>query len=665
MGNCVIRKGVSIFDDIVEYDEITTEETMYELVGDPVVFERYINAMDTLFSRFIDIGVRCWANKGKKGVDLHKIPIKFKMNFDDEVVYTMPFNRLMCNLPFLIPVIKYIDNSILSELLVSDKITSAKHKELQFKIVGILKGNCVEYDNITEIMADVAYNIKRILEKFSHAEMYIYTAENIFLDHYRDSKIIKELNDTYYDSTYQISDIVKENDEKCKLLKEEMIKRGNRFFLNDFVTKVTKPKQLEESFINFSAIPDGRKTVPFIQNGNGFKQGYNDVMTAYVAAISARVPDLMNKEKMGDAGYFNRNLMILTYGTLSDTVHDCHSVNTIKVLIDEVELEMKEGRYYTLDPKHEIYKPLSKNDTHLIGKTAYFRSPCTCNLGEDVCHICYGNKATQIGELKGGFIYTTETMTSRISQNILSAKHLLKVDAEPIILSPSFEKYFTFEYSEVSPIEDKKFDIYIPTSYHDEDLAYGFTFYVTKDLIPIKINNYQNFYIPDIIFDKSKKIDIGDDTYYKISSLKVADEGGILCNVIPINKMVTQQYTKIMKLFESELPKFESVDEAVSVLTHNLHKLIPILSVHGEIMISRLIRRKDNILLKPNYREKNPEYQLLRLQTGLQNSEAITTAYSFEKPKYHTYSAIVDQRKKINRVGPRAFSDYLYMEEVL
>lgn len=72
-----------------------------------------------------------------------------------------------------------------------------------------------------------------------------------------------------------------------------------------------------------------------------------------------------------------------------------------------------------------------------------------------------------------------------------------------------------------------------------------------------------------------------------------------------------------------------------------------------------------NKLLRPNYLRPDVPYQILRLETALQNIESITTAISFEQPKHHLLHSIFDQRNEIKRVGPRSFADYLFGEEVI
>lgn len=53
---------------------------------------------------------------------------------------------------------------------------------------------------------------------------------------------------------------------------------------------------------------------------------------------------------------------------------------------------------------------------------------------------------------------------------------------------------------------------------------------------------------------------------------------------------MTAKYLSIMKPFESEIAKFDKIEDAVVTLMHLLKGTIPILSTHGEIIIGKLVR---------------------------------------------------------------------------
>ncbi|MBO4736376.1 MAG: hypothetical protein J5614_08265 [Paludibacteraceae bacterium] len=660
----------SLFDDLAQIantdGEITNAKQIHELIGDPIIIDRYKGNFDFLFNRLVGISELCWGLIDPDTNDkLQRTPIKIKHSVEDNDttdVHVIPMNRLLFSLSFLRPLMPYIEEINLDDFLLRRFLSQKDRQVYQDMVVRILQQHGVVITDIQAKMARMSLDWKMLLKDFAQADISIFTAENLFLDHYREDETIREINNTEYPSDMQTADIVEENAKRYQVLEGIMTLRGNPFFVANKYVKLLKPKQMEELYINFSQIPDGRNIIPVIMNGNGFRAGYNKLPVFYTGAIASRVPDIMNKDYMGIAGYFNRNLMILSYGTISPTVWDCGSQNPIPIEIDECMLEMMDGRYYYNQKGDGILRVLRKTDKDKLGKKLWFRSPCTCNLNEDCCHICYGQRALKVGDLKGGFVYTTEQMTNPVQQNILSAKHLLKSNAEKIVFSTNFDKYFVMDMSTIIPRDDKKFDIYIREDYTD-NIAEQFTCYIGKDLEPVTISNYASINIPEAILDKCKEVTIDDVSYYKISSYKILEADGQFCMIIPINIMMTQRYMDIMHLFELDITKFEKVEDIVTRLAHMTHNLIPILSTHGEILIGHHLRSIDNKLLRPNWLVPDQKYQIMRLKTVLQNTESFTTALAFEQTKHHLLHTIFDERNAIKRVGVRSFHDYMFGEE--
>ena len=665
--NTLTDVNESRFPDIAQYQEITSPDTIYELLGDVIILKRHQQKeqYEELYERVVDVCVCCWnihVKPDDKDSDvLQHTPIKFKVDIDDTQTYAIPLNRFMMSMAFIRTILPYLDRVNLDDFILHKFMSEKDRVQIQNRIVKLLMGMGHTVQEVQEIMARMSLDIKEQTLVFGHADMQIFSAENLFLDHYMESEVVREINNTEYGPEMQTADIVEENARRYKILEKEMTKRGNPFFVDSKYAKIVKPKQMEELYINFSQIPDGKDIVPVIMNGNGFKAGYHDLEVFYGGAIAAKVPDLMNDRWMGDAGYFGRNLMILTYGTISKTVYDCGSRNLIPITMDETAVRMMNGRYYQRTKNDGILRVLHKDDKRLLGQTLWFRSPCTCNLNEDCCHVCYGTIALQVGELEGGFIYTTELMTSRVSQNILSAKHLLKTDAEKIDFSENFEKWFTLNSSTIYPKDEKKFDIYLREDYH-ETSSESITFYCGKDMEEVTIGHYSDIAIPDEVISKGKKVEIDDIPYIKISSFKVIEAGGELCNITPINVSIIARYMNIMKFFTSNASKLDKVEDAVVELMRLLDGLIPIFSVHGEIIIGHLLRDVENKVKRPNWLHPDEPYQILPLKTALGAAEAATTSLSFERAGNQLLSSIFDIRNEINRVGVRAFSDYQFGE---
>lgn len=666
--NIATDEAETEIEELKGIQEITESEDIIELIGAPLTLNRYQDAAyEYLIKKVVDIAALCWNNKTPQGVKLQHTYIPFKVLESDEEVRTMPLNKFMMNLVFLEPLIPFLDKGInIDDYCINDEFLSEKRR-------GVIHNNTAKtlmefgysFSEVRSISAQVSLHLKELLLIFSHADMQVFTAGNLFLDHYRESEVIRNINNVEYSSDMQTKDIVEENARLYKILEAEMIERGNPFFVLNKYTSIVKAKQMEECYINFSQIPDGKDIVPVIMNGNGFKAGYSTIPVLYAGAIAARVPDIMNDMYMGSTGYFGRNLWILTYGTISNRIWDCGSKHKIPTVIDEMELEMKHGRFYSETKNGIALKILDKKDTHLIGKTLWFRSPCTCNLNEDVCHVCYGTVALKVGNLKGGFLYTTQKMTADVGQKVLSAKHLLKADAKKVEFEGDYEDYFVLDNSTLMVTDEKKFTIRIKED-DLEFMAESLTIYVGNDKKKIVISNYSSIFIPDEIMDAMKDEVIDDVNYKTITSHKVIDiNNGIICNITPINIMMTEKYFNIMRLFENNISKFDDIPSVVRALTELLYKTIALLGVHGEIILSHLIRDADNRLLRPDWKSDDPTYVMLNLKTALKNAESVTTALSFQETRHHLLSTLFDKRNAIQRVGPSSFSDYLFGCETL
>lgn len=653
-------------EDIRKFNEITDPRDIHKLLGDIIILNRYVNDFDYLFTRVVDVAGLCWGNRNEKGEKLQYTMIRFKTDQDNPKTYELPLKRFMMTLTFLRPVIRELDEIDIEPLLVDETLTKKVRNKKTSKLVAMLRDLLIDHKEIIRRVARMSMDWKELSLIFSKADMLIFDADNLILNHYREDKRFREINDTFHPYTMQTTEIVETNKRLCEELKDIMSKRDNPFFQANRYTPILKNKQLEELYINGGQTNDGVNVNPIIQNGSGTNEAYNTPEAFYAKAIGARVPDIMNGDHMGEAGYFARNMWILTYGTISKKVYDCGSQNLVPYKIDEVMLDMLDGRYYAETKHSQSFRVFHKSDRDKIGQTLYFRSPCTCNLNEDVCHICYGTKALRVGKLPGGFVYTTELVTKDVSQKILSAKHLLQTNSEPIEFSPSFDKYFIMDASMIIPKDDKRFDIYIPEDY-DDNISEELVVYIGKDREPVSIRKYANIVIPDKILEKAKDVIIDDVTYHKISSWTViGEENSVFCYITPINIMMTQKYMDIKQLFESECRKFSNVGDLVTKLVHLVYECgLNVMATHCEIMVSHLLRDVDDAMKRPDFTIPDVPYQILVLKMALTKTESFAAALAFENTSHNLNDKVFDDRNKRHRVGPASFIDFLFGYETI
>ncbi len=648
----------SEFDDLRCIDEITDKEQLLEFIGVPVILNRHKHDFETFMRRVVDIAGMCWSNPDGEGDVLEHTRIDFKADVDDPVTYSLPLNAFMFFLVFINPIINYVNDIELEDFIFEPPLIEKETKMLINKVRHVLQQFGHPMPEIYETTArNILLYMSELNRIFGQACIQIFTTENLFLDHYRESALIRDINNTHYPKNMQTAEIIEENSRRYGLLREEMIKRKNPLFIDDTYTKILKPKQVEELYIHLGLTPDGRNIVNIVMDGNGFNDGYKDPEAIYAAAIMARVPDLLNTEYMGVVGYFARNLWILTYGTISPKVTDCGSKNPIPIVVDEAALKMFDGRYYFTEKHGDRISMLHNTDKHLIGKQLWFRSPCTCNLNNDVCHVCYGNAALRVKDFNGGFICTTQFMTGPINQNVLSAKHILKANTELIVFTQNLEEYFDIDSGQLTVKEDvKKFDIFIREDYMD-DITEKFEMFIGKNMEPITITNYANINISKNAISKAKLVTIDDVNYYRVNSSKVDDD---LCTLTPINKMMTEKYLKMMHLLDNNIVKYDNVSDVVTELYHLMEGTIPLLSTHGEIIIACLLRNRDNVMKRPNWLNYDEPYQMVRVKTALSNTDSFTEAVASEQTNHHLRHAVFDKRNQINKIGARSFIDFLF-----
>jgi hypothetical protein len=648
----------SEFDDLRCIDEITDKEQLLEFIGVPVILNRHKHDFETFMRRVVDIAGMCWSNPDGEGDVLEHTRIDFKADVDDDVTYSLPLNAFMFFLVFINPIINYVNDIELEDFIFEPPLVEKETKMLINKVRHVLQQFGHPMPEIYETTArNILLYMSELNRIFGQACIQIFTTENLFLDHYRESALIRDINNTHYPKNMQTAEIIEENSRRYGLLREEMIKRNNPLFIDDTYTKILKPKQVEELYIHLGLTPDGRNIVNIVMDGNGFNDGYKDPEAIYAAAIMARVPDLLNTEYMGVVGYFARNLWILTYGTISPKVTDCGSKNPIPIVVDEAALKMFDGRYYYTEKHGTRLRMLHSTDKHLLGKQLWFRSPCTCNLNNDVCHVCYGNAALRVKDFNGGFICTTQFMTGPINQNVLSAKHILKANTELIVFTQNLEEYFDIDSGQLTVKEDvKKFDIFIREDYMD-DITEKFEMFIGKNMEPITITNYANINISKNAISKAKLVTIDDVNYYRVNSSKVDDD---LCTLTPINKMMTEKYLKMMHLLDNNIVKYDNVSDVVTELYHLMEGTIPLLSTHGEIIIACLLRNRDNVMKRPNWLNYDEPYQMVRVKTALSNTDSFTEAVASEQTNHHLRHAVFDKRNQINKIGARSFIDFLF-----
>lgn len=178
-----------------------------------------------------------------------------------------------------------------------------------------------------------------------------------------------------------------------------------------------------------------------------FLNGLRNIQDMYVNACSARKASMIKAKQVPDAGHLQRRLQFLTIDcTLNTEVHDCRSQHLIHINIDsEATAKKLIGRYF-LKADGQYDHLTYRNYKNYIGLIMPFRSPIGCRA--PICRTCYGDLADINYDVHLG-INSTLLPTNKITQKLLSAKHLLQTDSAHIEVGPEFEALFNINLNRI------------------------------------------------------------------------------------------------------------------------------------------------------------------------------------------------------------------------
>lgn len=628
--------------------------------------------------------------------------IKFKFYPEDDIIFELSMPKLLLNLNAWRPLIelnsleKYYKKQIkvLDEsFIIGTMMSNSQRMGLETKVLTTLNDYGIPFERISLLLKTVIERYQEASVEFAMTDKAsIMTYESIFLNDYRKSEKIRELNNMKIDQSLQTAEVEELLKKKTDELLVELGNTKNPIWYVSKAGKHIKPKQVQELFLSYGQIPDiSGNVIPYTMQGNGFSTGYADPSTFYIAATGSRLSGIMNKMHMGEAGYLARNLILLSRTlTLSKTVYDCGTKHYVKLHVtDSIFLHRLENKWYKEHEGDDLKLIKYNQCKHLIGKTILVRSILTCGCGDEVCHVCYGNDSHLVMNMPGMAIFNTEVFSEPVGQNILSTKHLLFTKANKITFSDNFHKYFKYNAGDIYIKDRDEIDEDIPTELlsirieednvipvNEQDMgdinAFGNNIespiYIynkkTKKYEAIEISNYESMFIDsesmsffELVTDKEtgKK-------YYEITfnELNVELEGRLESIDIKNNGLTDNLYM-IMNLLNKDVSKYEDYSHmAQDFFNIFISAGINCRHVQAEIILNRLIRDANDLYSRPDFRSFNtPEYKILTLNRALIKTKAPTIGISYQELKRQLLSDEIYTEK-----NGSSYLDPLYANKV-
>ena len=454
------------------------------------------------------------------------------------------------------------------------------------------------------------------------------------------------------------------------------------------------PKQFKEVTINIGTKPDGHGGVFEKPILNSFiNGGVATPMDYFIESSTGRTAQIIKYNNVGSSGHFARLLGLNNMDSFlhHDPNYDCGSRNFIEVVIkDKKTLKMLSNRYYRLFP-NGMEMLIHRNDTNLIGKKIYLRSPITCASaarGQGFCYKCYGDLAYTIldAELNFGVNpgrIASENLSSSLTQKLLSAKHLLETFVEKIAWVKKFNEFFEVVGNTISlnsDFEGNNYKLIIDpesieleneedddlSSIEDDDSGSGlFNEYITEFDVMEPTGE-----IHHICNDKNAKLYISNELNIIIRKKGEPIEGKIYVDFSEIKESTLF----VMLIENNELSK--TLEHLQNLLNKNntikgmdIHQLLQALidtviegglkiaSTHLEVILSNQCRDADNILERPKWYLYNPNYEILSLNRALTCNPSVTISMSYQKVSKLLYNPLTFKK------NGSSFMDLFFMEQ--
>lgn len=434
------------------------------------------------------------------------------------------------------------------------------------------------------------------------------------------------------------------------------IKDNDHCLRDSFVSgEAISPKQFKEVSVNVGTKPDGQGRIfPYIINNSFMNGGVANPESYVIDSSVGRIAQILQKMNVGTSGAFARLLETNNLDTFlnDDPNYTCNTANFIEITIKDAKfLRLYDKRYYKINPHGVDYLLDADRDTHLIGKTLYFRSPITCQSyarGTGICHKCYGDLYYTNRDINPGKL-AAELLSEKYTQMLLSAKHLLESAVVEMKWNPEFFDIFNIELNTINIDEDTDvsgFFMILDSSKFDSDDDDDSDGIIYEEFTPSFDIRYPDGHVVTFHTVDEDNIYLTEDLNRVLKSKKSKEDDGIY--TIPLDAVKSLPSIFTVKIQNKELQRtlerskhiidrekdtssFNKNTIVSEFINANLEGGLVISAVHLEVLLSNQMRDPDNILEMPNWAIENAPYKILTLSSALNYSPSITVNFEYQR----------------------------------
>ena len=437
--------------------------------------------------------------------------------------------------------------------------------------------------------------------------------------------------------------------------------------------EATNRKQYKEQYIHVGNIPNGQGGLfPTTINNSLLNGGLNNPIYNIMEDSSGRNAQIIAKTNVSTSGAFARILGLNNSNTIihQNPEYSCNTKHRLQVIIksDKI-LRMYNNRYYSTTPNGIEYLLNYRKDKHLIGKTLYFRSPCKCqsfSKGKGICFKCYGDLAYTNMDINPGKM-ASELLSSRFTQKMLSAKHLLEEQIKKMNWSDEFFKLFDIQFNVITLLDTEDANYYKgykliiypdQIQFQDELDDYDYNEFITYFDVEFpngerhRINTSSNDEIypsPELKEYLWSNNDITDDdrTEIEININRLTDMGALFLIQISNNEITDSLKDVTAVINRKDITENVSLEELNQLFIDKIiNSGININAVHLETIIANQTRDDEDVLENPDWSLVKEHYKILTLSHALEWNQSVTVSLNYQSIAKMLYMPITFKKRK-------------------
>ena len=522
----------------------------------------------------------------------------------DGVLYEMTNGNFLSAL-LIFSILNDLNNDGIEIEDLNDYIFDPSNPEDFNCILDLIYNDFIEVEGIKNRLFNIISNLAKVSARF--------TSGTISL---RDICILKK-NDKEFNDMLHFS--VNENESFASMIKQ--IKGNLSKMENKLKTKDTcyRPlitsgagfnmKQASQVFNLIGPKPDIFGNLHDKAILTNFVNGLRNETDFFINADNCRKALVTNYTAVKDSGYLTRILSMLCLDTKLSDCEKCDTIpeNYLKVNIFNEDV-LKKYKHRNMWDGEKLVKVGMNRD--LIGKVISVASPMTCSCKDGICKTCYGElyKTISSKTLKDGTVIKENIgmiavllLTERLTQSLLSTKHLLEASTDEIEWSDDVTSLFDIITNKVILKEDISYSDIIITDYDNEKIN------------KIKVDDNEiELTVPFEINEDCYKIEMDNlesGTYKIVLEDPDSEPSDVIFSFTVRNKELSEPLNNIKDLLNTNAIKERDINGNINYMLYLLDKVgFKISSEHIETIMSELVSVTD----KSVFSKPHPNYEMVR-----------------------------------------------------